>query len=373
MQYRIPLHPPDISPEVQQALGAEIAAAGHSQQKAFSDFYAALRPHFPAREMLALNSCTAALHLGLRLLGVGEGDRVLCPTFTFAATVNAILYQQATPVFIDSEAGSWNMDPVLVEQALADQQRQGKKVAAIVVVHAYGTPARLDELKALASAFQLPLLEDAAAAFGAYYKGAMVGTLGDCGAYSFNYNKIITTAGGGLLVSKQPGLIEQADYLAGQARAEAPYYHHEQMGYNYRMNGLAAQLGALQLAHFRAKLMRKKQLFTTYRQLLEGVGGIAFQELSDDVESNYWLTSFLAPSEEAKEKVLRRLRGQGIECRMLWRPMHCQPAYSHFPFYSSGVAEELFQRGISLPSGVGLTESQQQAIVELVEQSLLAD
>lgn len=370
MQYRIPLLPPDIPEKVQESLRTELASADLSPQASQARFHQAVQPFFPGHAVLGLSSCTAALHLGLRLLGVKPGEPVLCPTFTFAATVNAILYQQGVPVFIDSEEESWNMDPELVGQALADYRRREKRVAAIVVVHAYGTPAKMEALQELARTYRVPLLEDAAAAFGARYKGAMAGTLGDAGAYSFNYNKLITTAGGGLLISKDSSLIQQADFLANQARAQAPFYHHEELGYNYRMNGLAAQLGAVQLAHFPEKLERKKAIFQVYGNLLEGLGGLSFQELPEDICPNYWLTSFLLPQESLKEKVFKFLQQQGIECRMLWRPMHYQPAYKEFEVYNKGCAERLFRQGLSLPSSVALSEGQQQEVVDQLRRCL---
>ncbi len=369
-EYKIHLLPPDINKEVREAFGAELATKNLSPQEAQLIFHQAVQPYFPHHQIVGLNSCTAALHLALKLLGAGGGDLVLCPTFTFAASVNPILYQQAIPVFIDSEKESWNMDPELVEEALVVAKRQGKRVAAIMVVHAYGTPAKLDELKKIAASYEVPLLEDAAAAFGTFYKGEMVGTTGDFGAYSFNYNKILTTAGGGLLISRDASLIRQADYLANQARAQAPYYHHEEVGYNYRMNGMAARLGAVQLVHFHAKPGRKKAIFERYKRALEGVGGIVFQEFPKEVSPNYWLTSFLLEKKTARDKVIQRLRQEGIESRMLWRPMHFQPAYRAFPVYNRGIAENLFERGLSLPSSVSLSEGEQQEVIKQVTEGL---
>lgn len=366
MQYQIPLLPPDISKEVQEGFRAGLDTATLSPSASLEKFHQAVQPFFTDHAVLGLSSCTAALHLGLRLLGVKAGDRVLCPTFTFAATVNAILYLQAVPVFIDSEEDSWNMDPALTDQALRDLRQQEVEVGAIIVVHANGTPAKLEQLMEIAAAYQVPLLEDAAAAFGSLYKGAMAGTFGKLGAYSFNYNKLITTAGGGLLVSRDPELINEADYLANQARVQAPYYQHDELGYNYRMNGMAAELGVAQFAYFQHKLYLKKTIRQQYVNSLEGVGGITFQQFPEESVPNCWLSSFLLPEEKWKKKIFDTLQKQGIECRMLWRPMHYQPAYRDFKVYNRGCAENLFNLGLSLPSAVALTESQQQEVIEQV-------
>lgn len=364
MAQRIRLLPPDIEPAVLAAFSQELASAATAPERQLADFHSALAPYFPQHSLLGLSSGTAALHLGLRLLGVQRGDYVLCPTFTFAATVNAILYQEAVPVFVDSETMSWNMDPLLLEKALEDIQRQGKKPAAIMVVHAYGTPAKINEIQALASHYQIPLLEDAAPALGAYYHGQMVGTFGVLGAFSFNYNKIITTAGGGLLLSKDEEIIRQAGYLGNQARAQAPFYLHETFGYNYRMSGLAAQLGKAQLGLLSEKLAIKKRIFSTYKQELEGEKGIEIQSLPAGMRPNYWLSSFLLKEEKDKLRAYEHLHAAGIECRMLWHPLHLQPAYRHFPAYLNGMAEMLFQRGLSLPSACSLTQEEQQEVID---------
>lgn len=366
MSVRIPLLPPDISEAVLQKFNSRLSAHATVPAASLSAFQKEMKTFFPAYAVLGLNSGTAALHLGLQVLGVKAGDFVLCPTFTFAATVNAILYLDAIPILIDSEMQTWNMDPGLLEQALKELDARGRKPTAILLVHAYGTPAQIRDIRALASAFQVPLLEDAAAALGSYYDGQMAGSFGEMGAFSFNYNKIITTAGGGMLISKSEGWIKQADFLANQAREEAPYYLHSTTGFNYRMSGLAAELGFAQLPFFQEKLLRKKAIYNCYKNQLENHGGITFQELPGHITPNHWLTSFLLANETGKEKVYRALQSAGIECRMLWRPMHLQPAYRNFPQHLNGVAEELFQRGLSLPSGISLTEREQTEITARV-------
>lgn len=371
--FRIRLLPPDIEPAVLSSFGRELHAGATAPDRQLAGFHAALKPLFPDHSLLAVSSGTAALHLGLRLLGVGEGDYVLCPTFTFAATVNAILYQHARPVFVDSEAESWNMSPELLQQAIEDLQRQGKKVAAIIVVHAYGTPASMDAITEIAGACHIPLLEDAAPALGTFYGEQMAGTFGKFGAYSFNYNKIITTAGGGLLLSRKEELIRQADYLANQARAQAPYYLHETWGYNYRMSGLAAQLGTAQLGLLQEKLRRKKEIFNMYRQQLEGYAGIRFQELPAIMRPNYWLSSFLMKDEASKLEAYRQLQAAGIECRMLWRPLHLQPAYRDFPAYLNGISEMLFSKGLSLPSACSLSEDEQAEVIARLKKIIISE
>lgn len=365
--FRIPLLPPDIEPAVLTAFGHQVQENASRPDQQLAGFHTALKPLFPDHSLLAVTSGTAALHLGLRLLGVGPGDYVLCPTFTFAATVNAILYQQAVPVFVDSEAVSWNMSPELLQQAIKELQQEGKKVAAIVVVHAYGTPASMEAIMAIADTSQIPLLEDAAPALGSFYGENMAGTFGRLGVFSFNYNKVITTAGGGLLLSREEALIREADYLANQARAQAPYYLHETAGYNYQMSGLAAQLGILQLGLLEEKLRRKKEIFDHYRQELEGYKGITFQELPPIMKPNYWLTSLLMKDEADKLEAYRQLHAAGIECRMLWRPLHLQPAYCHYPAFLNGQSEALFSLGLSLPSASFLSKEEQAAVIEALK------
>lgn len=362
--FRIKLLPPDIAPAVLNSFAHALAATATAPDQQLAAFHGSFNPYFPEHSLLGLSSGTAALHLALRLLGIGQDDYVICPSFTFSATVNAILYQQATPVFIDSEAQSWNMDPLLLEEALEDMGKKGRKPGAIIVVHAYGTPAKIAEIQALASHYQIPLIEDAAPALGAAYQGQMLGTFGLLGAFSFNYNKIITTAGGGLLLSKEETLIRQADYLANQARTEAPFYLHETWGYNYKMSGLAAQLGKVQAGLLEEKIASKKEIFNTYRQGLEGTAGIEFQDLAAEMSPNYWLSSFLMKSEKDKLKAYKHLHAAGIEGRMLWRPLHLQPAYGHFPGYLNGVAKMLFQRGLSLPSACSLSQEEQTTVID---------
>lgn len=365
--FRIPLLPPDIEPAVLTAYAHQIQVNATNPNQQLAGFHAALKPLFPNHSLLAVTSGTAALHLGLRLLGVGPGDYVLCPTFTFAATVNAILYQHAIPVFIDSELVSWNMAPDLLEQAIEKIRQEGKKVAALVVVHAYGVPANMEAIMAIAQSSRIPLLEDAAPALGTYYDNQMVGTFGRLGVFSFNYNKVITTAGGGLLVGREEALIREADYLANQARAQAPNYLHETAGYNYRISGLAAQLGTIQLGLLEEKLRRKKEIFSLYRQELEGFKGITFQDLPAIMKPNYWLSSLLMVDEASKLEAYRQLHARGIECRMLWRPLHLQPAYRHCPAFLNGQSEALFSRGLSLPSACPLREEEQAAVIEALK------
>ena len=370
MQHKIKLLPPDIGPEVQSLFSAELQDSIKEPDKALQNFQLTIQKFFPQHSLVGLSSGTAAIHLGLRILGVKKGDLVLCSTFTFAATVNAILYLEAIPVLIDSEEQTWNMDPNLLEAAIADRIKSGKKPAVVLLVHSYGTPAKVEPIVKIADAYNIPLLEDAAPALGARYQNQMVGTFGNCGAFSFNYNKIITTAGGGMLISKEEELIRQANHLANQARQHAPYYIHDEVGYNYRMSGLAASLGLAQLSFFHQKLARKKQLFLTYKKELDGFSGISFQDLSGEIKPNYWLTSFLVQSKEAKEKAYHSLQAAGIECRMLWNPMHLQPAFRQYPCFLNGVSERLFERGLSLPSAVSLTDTEQEEVINKLKASL---
>ncbi len=370
MQYRIKLLPPDIDSAVQKDFVRDLSATNMEPDGAINAFHTAAGKFFPDHTVLGVSSGTAALHLALQVSGVKENDDVLCPGFTFAATVNAILYLKAQPVFIDSEKDTWNMDPALLEAAILEGIKKGRKPAAVLLVHSYGTPAKVEAIQEIAERYKIPLVEDAAPAFGAYYNGKMAGTFGDCGAFSFNYNKIITTAGGGLLISKNEELIQRANYLANQARAQAPFYLHHSMGYNYRISGLAATLGTVQLPRLQQKLLRKKQIHSKYREELDGYRGIKFQDLPEAVQPNYWLTSFLLEGEYAKEKVFQGLRNAGIECRMLWNPMHLQPAFRHFSSFLNGVSEGLFKAGISLPCSVSLKDHEQEEVISCLKSVL---
>lgn len=306
----------------------------------------------------ALSSGTGAIHLALILLGVTQGDEVLVSTFTFSATVNPICYQGAIPVFIDSERDTWNMDPVLLEEAIKDRISKGKKPKAIMVVHLYGMPAKIDDIMAIARKYQIPVIEDAAEALGSEYKGQKLGTFGDFGILSFNGNKIITTSGGGALVSRDENAIAKARFLATQARDDAPHYQHTHIGYNYRMSNICAGIGRGQMKVIDKRVKQRRNNRFYYEDQFKDIPEIQFlSEPSKDFFSNYWLTTITVgkSAKVNREDIRNHLLDYTIESRPLWKPMHMQPIFETYPVYLSGVAEELFDIGLCLPSGSDLT------------------
>jgi len=323
----------------------------------------------------ALTAGTAALHLGLILSGVEAGDEVLCQSFTFSASANPIRYRGATPVFVDSEPDTWNMSPEFLEEAVRDRIKKGKKPKAIIPVHLYGMPAKMDEILSVASRYKIPVLEDAAEALGSEYKGARCGTLGESAALSFNGNKIITTSGGGALVSKSGDYIKKARFLATQARDAAPHYQHSQIGYNYRMSNIVAGIGRGQMEVLTQRIEQRRKNNQYYRKHLSNIKGIIFQtEPSRDFFSNYWLTSVIIDPDKTggvtREDVRLAMERVDIESRPLWKPMHLQPVFSDCPYYGGNVSESLFNNGLCLPSGSSLTENDLERVVEVLQNSL---
>ncbi|WP_353197599.1 aminotransferase class I/II-fold pyridoxal phosphate-dependent enzyme [Parapedobacter defluvii] len=304
----------------------------------------------------ALSAGTAALHLALIQLGVQYGDEVICQSMTFSASANPIKYQGAVPVFVDSEPDTWNMDPEALREAILDRFSRGKKPKAIIVVHLYGMPAKLDEILAVAKEFEIPVIEDAAEALGATYKGRATGTFGDFGILSFNGNKIITTSGGGALVAKDERQIKHTRFLATQARDAAPHYQHSHVGYNYRMSNVCAGIGRGQMEVLTDRIDRRREINRYYRDALKKLDGITFlSEPSADYFSNFWLTTILVDHPKVtREDIRLALEEENIESRPLWKPMHMQPVFSDVPFYGNIVAEKLFEKGLCLPSGSNL-------------------
>jgi dTDP-4-amino-4,6-dideoxygalactose transaminase len=324
----------------------------------------------------ALTAGTAALHLGLILLDVHAGDEVLCQSFTFSASTNPIRYQNATPVFVDSEKDTWNLSPEHLENAIRDRIKKGKKPKAIIPVHLYGMPAKMDKILAIADHYEIPVLEDAAEALGSLYKGIHCGTFGELAALSFNGNKIITTSGGGALVAKKAEQIQQARFLATQARDAAPHYQHSQIGYNYRMSNIVAGIGRGQMLVLPERVEQRRKNNQYYRKHLAGIEGISFQtEPSPEFYSNYWLTTIIIDPEKTngvtREDLRLTLEKANIESRPLWKPMHLQPVFSHFPYYGEKVCESLFDNGLCLPSGSILTEGDLARVVEVISSRLM--
>jgi dTDP-4-amino-4,6-dideoxygalactose transaminase len=316
----------------------------------------------------ALSSGTAALHLALILLGVEQDDEVLCSTFTFSATVNAIAYQKAIPVFIDSEKETWNMCPVTLEKAIQDRITKGKKPKAVIIVHLYGMPSDMDSLTAVCSAHDIPIIEDSAEALGASYKGRKMGTFGVLGAYSFNGNKIITTSGGGALVSNNAEYISKATFLATQARDDASHYEHSHIGYNYRMSNILAGIGRGQLEVLDKHIALRRANNVWYQELFASYDFIeVFKEPCDDYFSNHWLSCIIVnPNSKGitRESIRLALAQENIECRPLWKPMHQQPVFQEYPSYLNGTSDYLFNVGLCLPSGSNLGNEDRKRIKE---------
>jgi dTDP-4-amino-4,6-dideoxygalactose transaminase len=315
-----------------------------------------------------LSSGTAAIHLALVMLGVNAGDEVICSTFTFSASANPIVYQGATPVFVDSEPETYNMDPALLREAISDRIRvTGKKPRAIILVHLYGMPAKINEIVAVADEFQIPLIEDAAEALGSKYHEKQLGTFGQLGVFSFNGNKIITTSGGGALIAKSAEHIVRSRFLSTQARDAAPHYQHSSIGYNYRLGNVAAGIGRGQLRVLDEWVKRRRNNFAFYKEELADLEMIRFLAEPAESFSNRWLTTIeVHPKSDrpvTRETLRLALEKQNIETRPLWKPMHLQPVFAGAPAYTNGVSEKLFDIGLCLPSGSNLTTSDLERVV----------
>jgi len=342
-------------------------------EKDLEDFLVESGNNTTKKFAVALSSGTAAIHLALIQLGVGIGDEVLCQSFTFVASANPITYLGAKPVFIDSELDTWNISPIFLEQAIEDRIKvTGKKPKAIISVHLYGMPAKMDEIMAISKKYEIPVLEDAAESLGSEYCGKKCGTLGDLSIISFNGNKVITTSGGGMLLSKSQKQIEKARFLATQARDKESYYQHSEIGYNYAMSNICAGIGRGQMTVLPQRVEQRRKNNAYYRKHLSNIPGIAFQtEPNADFYSNYWLTSILVDPEKTngvtREDLRLALEAANIESRPLWKPMHLQPVFADCPYYGDGTSEELFDKGLCLPSGSILTEEELEKVVRTIK------
>lgn len=327
-----------------------------------------------AQHALALNSGTAAIHLGLRLLGVGPGDEVLCPSFTFVATANPITYLGATPVFIDSEAETWNMCPDRLREALEDRRRQNRRPRALIVVHLYGMPCRLREILALAEEFGVPVLEDAAEALGSTYEGRPLGSFGAVGVFSFNGNKILTTSGGGMLVTSNAAWAAKARAWSAQARDDAPHYQHSELGYNYRLSNLLAGIGRGQMGLLDDRVKKRREIYAWYQDKLRDLPGLSFGPTEPaGGRSNRWLSCLLlnpAETTVTPEQLRLHLETHNVESRPLWKPLHLQPLFAGVPMFGGAVCTDLFTRGLCLPSGSAMTETHLQRVASAVHELL---
>ncbi|GMX63121.1 aminotransferase class I/II-fold pyridoxal phosphate-dependent enzyme [Paenibacillus elgii] len=375
LNQRIYLSPPHMGQEeqqwVQQAFATNwIAPLGPNVDV----FEKEIAGYVGAGGALALSSGTAAIHLALRLLRVGAGDTVFCSSLTFVASVNPVVYQGAEPVFIDSEPESWNMSPQALERALSEAKRAGKLPKAVVVVNLYGQSADMDPLLDLCDQYGVPVIEDAAESLGATYKGRASGTLGRFGVYSFNGNKIITTSGGGMLVSDDLEALEKARYWATQARDPAPHYEHSEVGFNYRMSNVLAGIGIGQLHMLPERIETRRAIFAAYAEALGSMEGVEFMPEASFGSATRWLTTLTVDPQVAgttSGDIIRALAEANIESRPVWKPMHLQPLFQGCAYYphqeGHSVSDRLFEQGICLPSGSSLTENEQAKVIEIVK------
>ncbi|WP_223830078.1 DegT/DnrJ/EryC1/StrS family aminotransferase [Paenibacillus arenilitoris] len=368
------LSPPHMSGEEQFYINEAFA----------SNWVAPLGPHVDAfekevaayagvKDAVAVSSGTAAIHLALRLLDIKAGDRVFCSSLTFVASANPILYEGAEPVFIDSEPDTWNMSPQALKAALEEAEREGTLPKAVIVVHLYGQSAKMDEIASLCGRYQIPIVEDAAESLGSTYKGAASGSIGKFGIFSFNGNKIITTSGGGMLLSDDVESLVRARFLATQARDNAPYYQHSVAGHNYRMSNLLAGVGRAQLAVLDERVAARRAVFARYRAALSDLPGVRFMPELANTLSNRWLTALTldTASGVTVRRLLEALAGERIEARHVWKPLHLQPLFAGKRFYpheeGAAVSERLFAAGLCLPSGSNLAEADQARVIACIK------
>jgi len=316
-----------------------------------------------------LNSGTAAIHLALILLDIRRDDNVLCSSLTFAASTNPIVYLGAKPVFIDSEKDTWNMCPILLENAIIELSLKEEKPKAIILVHLYGYPAKMNEILAISKKYSIPLIEDAAEAIGSSYNGIPLGTFGDLGIFSFNGNKIITTSSGGAILSSNKKFIDKAKFLSTQARDEYPHYEHSEIGYNYRMSNICAAIGLGQIEVLKERVEKRRYIFDFYKEKLSDIKEIKFVDELSGFYSNRWLTTILFKKDAAinRDSMRFHLLKDNIESRPLWKPMHLQPVFKKYHVFENGISEDLFERGLCLPSGSNMNEEDLMRVVSQIK------
>lgn len=336
------------------------------------EFEHRLEKYLGAPNVVALSAGTAAIHLALVALGVGSGDEVICQSFTFAASANPIKYQGADPVFVDSEPDTWNMSPDALEEAIIDRKKQtGHYPKAIIPVYLYGMPAKMDEIRAIADKYGIPIVEDSAEALGSEYKGKKCGTFGNYGCLSFNGNKIITTSGGGALVCHSKEEADRVKFYATQAREQRPYYYHETIGYNYRLSNVSAGIGCGQMDVLQPHVELRRAIHKFYTKELAEIDGLSVQQNpSADFNSNFWLSTVIIDPKTGKdpESLRQFMLDAGVETRRLWRPMHMQPVFADAPYYGGTTCETLFDRGLCLPSGSGLKEEELRYVADKIKE-----
>jgi len=354
---------------VQKALETNWITSGGPNVDEFENV---LQNYFDDQSFItALNSGTSAIHLALILLNVKTGDEVICQSMTFSASANPILYQGAIPVFVDSEPDTWNICPEFLEKAILDRIKKGKKPKAIITVHLYGNPYKVDEIHAVAERYQIPIIEDSAEALGSSYKGKKCGTFGAFGIVSFNGNKIITTSSGGVLISKSKELKKRAAFYATQSKDDAIHYQHSEIGYNYRMSNICAGIGLGQMKILEKNVEAKREMHHFYKNIFEEIDEAElFEVLNEDYFSNYWLNTILVKpniqNDKNKENLRLAFENKNIETRPVWKPMHLQPVFANYPYYGNKVAEDLFEKGLCLPSGSNFTIEDKNRIEEVI-------
>ena len=329
-----------------------------------NEFEKELASKVGADHAAALTSGTGAIHLALMAAGVGEGDIVLCPTLTFSATANPIIYVNATPVFIDSDYETWNMDPNAIEAAF---EKYGDKIKAVLVVHLYGLSADMDKIMAICNKYNVPVIEDAAESLGAYYKGQHTGTFGEFGIFSFNGNKIITTSGGGMLVSNNEEKVKKVRFWSTQSRDQARHYQHSELGFNYRMSNVVAGIGRGQLKVLDQRVAKKKYIFEFYKKELGQLEGVEFMPINDWNEPNYWLSVMTLKGKVRPIDVMEALEKENIESRPVWKPMHMQPFFAEYDYVGGNVSEKLFENGVCLPSDTKMTDGELERICSIIK------
>jgi len=315
----------------------------------------------------ALSSGTAAIHMALKAAGVGEGDIVFCQSLTFSATANPIIYQNATPVFIDSDYKTWNMDPNALEEAFEKYAKMGKKPKVVIVVHLYGLAADMDRIMEICQRYQVTLIEDAAESLGTYYKGKHTGTFGEYGVFSFNGNKIITTSGGGMLVSNNEEKIRKVRFWATQARDQARHYQHSELGFNYRMSNVVAGIGRGQLKVLNQRVAKKRYIFDFYKRELGGLDGVKFMPINKWNDPNCWLSSVILNGQVKPLNIMEALEKENIETRPIWKPMHLQPFFEKYDYIGGDVGQKLFENGVCLPSDTKMTHGDLSRICKIIK------
>ena len=329
-----------------------------------NEFEKELASKVGADHAAALTSGTGAIHLALMAAGVGEGDIVLCPTLTFSATANPIIYVNATPVFIDSDYETWNMDPNAIEAAF---EKYGDKIKAVLVVHLYGLSADMDKIMAICNKYNVPVIEDAAESLGTYYKGQHTGTFGEYGIFSFNGNKIITTSGGGMLVSNNEEKVKKVRFWSTQSRDQARHYQHSELGFNYRMSNVVAGIGRGQLKVLDQRVAKKKYIYEYYKRELGHIEGINFMPVNEWDKPNYWLTSMTVTGKITPLEIMEKLEANNIESRPVWKPMHLQPFFSEYDYIGRDVSQKLFENGVCLPSDTKMTDDDLQRVCKIIK------